>query len=60
MLEIRLALTWKDFATLVRGECLTHKDKEVPIMIKIVLSDVGFDVMHALIERAKATRGNNN
>ena len=50
-MEIKLSLGWRDFADLVRGECLIHRDKEIPVMIKIELSEREPAVLHALINR---------
>lgn len=60
MLEIKLSLGWRDFASLVRGESLVHKDKDVPITIKIVLAEREREALHSLIERAQAMRSGTN
>lgn len=53
MRETYIGLTADDFQCLVRGGQLTVIDYKNGVKTNIILKDIGFDLMHELIERVE-------
>lgn len=51
MSDIYIALTAEDYQCLIAGGKLTVKDKKTSNEIQIILQDIGYSLMHELIER---------
>jgi hypothetical protein len=51
--KVYIKLDEESFLCLVRGGQLTISDKRTKTEINIILSDIGFDLMHEIIERAE-------
>jgi hypothetical protein len=51
--QVYIKLDKESFLCLVRGGQLTISDKRTKTEINIILSDIGFNLMHELIERVE-------
>lgn len=55
--EIRIVLDAKDFECLVNGGILKIKDLPSKSLVQIMLKDIGYDLMHDIIDKAPGAPG---